>query len=264
MDDELNLSNSPDDAASDPPAEAIELVYDEGDSPGDTDVSPSDDGGLAATADSDDDHDEDSDDPDDTDVELIRQRAQELEEQNRELLAERQRVIRAQQDQQHRARFARIDSDYEQAQIRIEREAEDAPDPAKFVRVNMARLNDWRQAERDKLHQEEVGKLRNAYAMASQPNFARQVGQVYKLTPAEIDELAEIEPRHMESEAKKIVARRSEMDSLKAQLDQLKREVAAGRAAPAAVTPGTGRGGTRRVKAGSIDHLAAIFANSSR
>lgn len=263
MDDERTLSADLDGAASDPPAEEIELVY-EDDSPGDTDVSASDDGELSAAGDSDDDHDDDSDDPDETDVALIRQRAKELEEQNRELLAERQRVIRAQAEQQHRARFARIDSDYEQAQIRIEREAEDAPDPAKFVRVNMARLNDWRQGERDKLHQEEVGKLRNAYAAASQPNFARQVGQVYKLTPKEIDELTEIEPRYMESEAKKIVARRSEIDALKAQLDQMKREIAAGRAAPAAVTPGTGRGGSRRVKAGSLDHLQAIYANHGR
>lgn len=193
----------------------------------------------------------------------LRAHAQELERNLTQLQHERRREASqlAQLDEQNRVR--QIDADYRQGLAAVRREAANQADPEGFIAQYTAEWGEWRLREREAIFEDRTQKLHQAYTRASIPNFAQRVAQDVGLTAEEARDLLDYRPEQMVAEAKKMVRNRtkqaSDIAALKQELDQIKREVAAGALPAAALTPATGRGPTRRIKAGTQEHLRAIF-----
>lgn len=109
------------------------------------------------------------------------------------------------------------------------------------------------------LHQRREAAWAQVAMRQSAPNYAAQIARQYKLTQAETQELLQYAPNDMAREAARIKKARSETDKLRAELDDLKRQLTAQQVAGRTVAPGGGRGVQRQVRAGSREHLRVLM-----
>ncbi len=95
--------------------------------------------------------------------------------------------------------------------------------------------------------------------------FSKELQVHYNLTNDQWQELLDLPPEKMGARAEKIAKQSRVLSNTKKQLDQLQRQLGAGQLAGSGIGTGASRGGNAvRVKAGSDDHLGAIFARAGR
>ncbi len=170
----------------------------------------------------------------------------------------RQRVQGQENQDAWQQRKVKINTDYDTAMARIFELSNNADEPNEFIHREVKRLNAWKDKEldvefqaRENVYMGEIVKLRL-------PEYAEKLGKDYGLKAADVKRIkAAGTPAKMEAMAEALYGIQREQARV-----ATNNRKAARHTQQAVSTSGGSRGGVRKVKAGSDEHLALLLAGA--
>lgn len=157
-----------------------------------------------------------------------------------------------------KARKAQINRDYKTAKARIFELSNNAEEPNEFIDREIERLNDWKEMELEKEFQARETVYMGEIVKLRLPEYAEKLGKDYGLKAADVKRIKEAgNPAKMEAMAEALY----DIQREQARVATNNRK-AARHTQQAVTTSGGSRGGVRKVKAGSDEHLALLLAGA--
>ncbi len=135
--------------------------------------------------------------------------------------------------------------------------SQNAFDQSAYIQNEMGKLQAQYAHGQKQLREAREGAILSEIQRQQYPKYVAQVAQSYGLPPEAMNDLLHLPKGTMEKEASRLAAVYHTIQGLYRENDQLKRSRAA--QAVGGVAPGGGRAAGGRIKAGSRDHLLALW-----
>jgi hypothetical protein len=150
-----------------------------------------------------------------------------------------------------------LDSWFQKASQVVYQNAQNAYDQSAYIAAEMAKVQAQYADGQRQLRTAREGAIWGAIQAQQYPTYVAQVAQSHGLPPEAVQDLMHLPQGQMEKEAARLAKVYHTIQSLYKENDQLKRSRAA--QAVAGFGPGGGRAAGGRIKAGSRDHLMALW-----
>lgn len=213
--------------------------------------------------------DEEDDDESEPDVALEDEELLELRRKNAEYQELQRRLEYQTQQQKNQEYWAGIEGEAEAAfeakYAKIQQDKQGYIDPEVYELQKLGELN----AEIKHWYKSFYASQNQAKAKAQEraaiPVYAARVATHYGLTTAQAHELLEYTPQQMDREAQKLARHNAQLSKYRKQLKQQQRgDARQGLARNPVGTGNSGRSAPVKVRAGSQNHLLALFAAAQR